>query len=861
MHQPRPFGLFSVGGGSSPYTPADAAAAAGVMRLLTNLKSAHGLDSLKVVRDLPGGGVCVTFDMGGVVKSLIVRPEDEPAAATTMGLAPDYIPMLFSGKVDNPAPEAGGGVELLLTTTTRRRLVSYDPSVALPSRRQALQRFRVAYNDMHSEFARSSGLRFFSQYADLRPTWFSGAMAALVQVVGGYGRQDLDALPQIAIERAAMKVPPLVAAAIALEQTNTRLPGYIGIPPRSGQIQYDYKFAQTHAVAFDRERRPWLLRIDKDGVFAMPLPMIPATTTRAFRRFVEDSEDSELQEVLDRFGGMPSGERFPSGEAFEAWRRAGVIIKVCGTGQFYDPEHRPYTMACGWSLNDSGNEGFNTCWRYLDGGLQMGMAFKLRLSLAAAEHDGKLPAELTVAIGSAAEQDALNEYLSALYSEASTDSPRDLAIKYKLRRVPEKVLERALASQASPRSDVDFWDNLELPPIAMHTGSVTKAHEGPLYHPAKFEFQPQIKFPDPIWNGCISHDFTPREGGSFSVLCDTIMFGYYVGDDLKVVKYFYDPRGVEMDVDHNYEDCMIVGSWYQDVKIGSATVQGHFYTSDFDERDMAAPQEVNTRIVGVDRGYDHTPWFSFDAPYWRPGTMWRNRYYTHETTIVRSDGRTKGTAICIPYHCRCAALHMWAEMTTGGRVTESLALGSVRDPNSYEFWTHDKAFHFVGRVGAGNPYPYDANPVWVDIYRYSPSQCSDFADQGDWVGGLPADYTWLIHPKSSEYNLSGGGGMPIVKERHVTKNADSTIIRSLDISLLDSPEHVNKTPDVWYGEVSPHPIKGIFYRSATRSVCGQSVYGVVTEEDPESPGRLKHWGHTALVDHKSIPHFIGVINE
>lgn len=104
--------------------------------------------------------------------------------------------------------------------------------------------------------------------------------------------------------------------------------------------------------------------MNSSGVWAMPLPMVPATTTQAFRDYMEKVGDQEIIDILDRFGGMPSGESFPIREdEFQTWKRAGVIIKVCDTADFYD--HIMYASACGWSFNTRGTEGYNTCYGQL----------------------------------------------------------------------------------------------------------------------------------------------------------------------------------------------------------------------------------------------------------------------------------------------------------------------------------------------------------------------------------------------------------------------------------------------------------------------------------------------------------------
>ena len=151
------------------------------------------------------------------------------------------------------------------------------------------------------------------------------------------------------------------------ELYSVRLPGYSGIPSIDGEFQYNYKFNQTHGVTFDNSNKPWLTRISSSGIYAMPLPLIPATTTDAFREYVEHVGDQEILKILDRFGGMPSGESFPKGSGFESWRRAGAIIKVSDTNHFYS--NIAYSMSCGWSFNLSGTEGFNTCYNYDEDGI------------------------------------------------------------------------------------------------------------------------------------------------------------------------------------------------------------------------------------------------------------------------------------------------------------------------------------------------------------------------------------------------------------------------------------------------------------------------------------------------------------
>lgn len=857
MHQPRPRGLHVEGGA---LTDEDSAAIELLARRLTNLKTLSGVDSLRMVRSLPGGGYVIAQDMGGTFRTIAHKPvPDEPELFD--GVATAEIPTLYSGVVTEAILRGDVGLGMKLTEQARKRLSGYGEN-DMPPKDVRLQRFRIGYHSLFSELEPDTpGMAFHTQYAQQRPTWYSGAMAEVMQIVGGYGRQDFDRLPDNPVERARMVVPEKYMRRIRLDLGNVRLPGYTGKPPRTGQFQYDYKFHNTNAVAFDDSDKPWLVRVSPAGVFAMPLPLVPATTTRAFREYIEEVGDEEIRQILDRFGGMPSGESFPMHqEAFEAWRRAGVIIRVCDTADFYD--HIMYASACGWSFNTRGTEGYNTCYDYYDDeGLGYGLTYKIQLKLGSAVNDGKLPQSFDLDDPEQARR--LDAYLSGVYRLLNDRDPEHLAIKYKIRRVPVgQLLARA---GSSGQGEVEYWNRLELEPIASHSGSVAEVGRGYLYHGAIFEYQPQIKFPEPFLGGCVSHDFLPLINGRYKDSypnCDTIMFCYYEGDDLKVVKYFRDDRDYQREEESDFEECMIVGSWTKTVTFGRSTPSGHFYTTDIDERKVLSPSVETTRIVGRDLGYDHTPHFAFDAPFWMPGTLWRNRYFSHKTNVDRTEGHSLNIGVCIPYLHRNALLYALREGITGRHSTESLQLGSVRDPTSYRFWTYDFIWHWAGGEPwmTARPYPKDSSPVWVELEQYNPGPCSDFADQGSWIDQLPADYTWLIHPVANVYNMGGGGGPPSLNPYVTVTTGDSSESGKLDMDILGQVQsvHGNK-PDGWYFAGSPSPFLGVFYRDACQITFGASQYANVSEKTEGDMRR--YWGYSSLVDNKSAHHFIGVINE
>lgn len=861
-HEPKPHGAFQQG---APASEEDAGVAAHTLKRLQALKAAGGLQGYKLVRDLPDGGQVIALDQGGVVKTIIVKPGHSVAPEYKFdGLATLFVPMLYSGRVLTTRVPPGDPVTVLLTEQTRRRLIKYAKDKPLGPKMFNGMKFAIPYPSNLAELGDQNSVFLITQYEGASPDWWSGAMADVVQIVSGYGRMD-NGLGKGEMSRLAL--PPEVAKEVSEElAVRPVLPGYSGIPPQDGALRYDYKFSHTNGVLFDEGGRPWLTRVTEDGVYVMPLPLVPASETKAFRLWVEQVGDDELMAALVKFGGLPSGESFPGDEqGFKAWERAGVIIKVCSTADFY--AHSSYSMALGWAFSAQGTEGYNTCWTFGSDGVKLGYGYKLSIKAGSAEYGGKLSASFDTS--DPLEQQVLNSYLSALYKELNAPTQRNLAIKYKLRSVgKDAVLARAAAGGAD---EVSYWENLVLPPIAQFSGNVTRTATGKLWAPGLRWDHPQIKFPDLDTKACISFDFSHAEGYPTpgQVKCDTVMFGYYVGNLLKVVKYFRDDTTLSSSVDSDYEQCMIVGSWQQEHKISQGGLQGAFYTSDFDGRRPVHPIVTTTRITGGDLGYDSKPFFRFDFLYSMTGTMWRNRYFQHTTSIEREEGKAFGSVACIPFRARNAVFYGEADMMTGGNKQESRSVMSMRDPNEYRFFTYHKVFAFISGDTHGNvdtadkaePFPSEGNPVWVMGYSHKHSPCSDFADQGDWVGGRPADYAWLIHPDNHTWNMSGGGGPPTTKNYQKHTVLQPAVDREVHLSMMDPPELVSKTPSIGFYRPSPDEYGNTFYAEARGNAAGDSDYINCSEPDPEQPNVRKHWGYSALADHTKQPVFIGVIHE
>lgn len=870
MHQPRPHGFTILG--DEP-TLNDLALITKLAHALTNQKDISNLDSLKLVRDLPDGGTVIAQDMGGIFKIFVEKSHSIDKKLKRDGLAKFYIPMLFSGVFKNLwYHDHDPFLPIKITEQTRKRLAGYTGRSIDKDLR--LNRFVIEYDNSFKYFEpKNQGSHFkHTQFMRLKPTWYSGAMAEVVQIVSGYGKQGNTDFPEDSIENISMLPPDDWYIKILEEIDRQALPSYSGFPDREGKLKYDYKQTNNDLVSFDSTNKPWLVRVSDQGVYAMPLPIVPATATNAFRDYLNEVGDSELLKIIDRFGGMPSGESFPSGGDFQAWERAGAIIKVCDSADFY--QHQAMYAASGWSVNSKGTEGFNTCWSYAENGLLHVHSYKLKLNLGPSNNGGWINPQST-------NSQVIGTYISKLFQLLNIGQSSHNAIMYKIRRAPEDdIYQRALTSLYDPlgvtSNDVDYWDNYIAKPLASHSGSLVRTLTGPVYWGLKMYPQSmgRLKFPELTGQGCASFVMvSPDYDGGF-IKCDTVMFGCYVEDQLKVIKYFIDERKVQQQEESTYEEIMIVGEWEKTTTTSLSGVNGYFYTSDFDDRKLSSPSSVYTHIKGTDLGYGN-PAFQTPGLFVTHGGLSRARYYKHETTTktISSDGMD--CAACVPAFNRDCILYAYEQLAESTTVHEKHTRGAVADPTSYPLWTYDPIFHYLGGFGKGKPIPTTGNYVYVyGPANYTPTKYSDFADQGDWfgVGSGYKDVSSICAPYTDRgtgtHQASGvliGGEAPEIQPYEKTETIQGGRAGRVDITYQNA-NGVNvhrNLPQPWYYSFSPVKTGGellYFYRDACKVVFGDSSYANISDEAMQD-GRRRKWGFTTLADHTSHHHFIGVINE
>ncbi|MFW1969308.1 hypothetical protein ACG95P_19875 [Acinetobacter guillouiae] len=858
MLEPRPYGLAVYGG---DLTNEDRLFIDAYTKKVTNIKEVSNLESIRYTRTLPDGGYVVIQDMGGVFRAIAFKDQLEKQTEFD-GFATTKIPMFFSGVITKSILFGGEGLEMSLTDMACRRIGNYGDTTI--GKNQKLQRLRCNYTELFKvmfvpEFAQSlpEERLLYTQYHALRPTWYSGAMSEVVQIVGGFGRQKLEDLPDDIVERAELKLPEKYRKKIEEEIKGVRLPGYSGMPDEDGRILYDPRFHNTNLISFDQEGYPWLIQVSPSGVWAMPLPIIPATRTEAFREYIEEVDDTEIIKILDRFKGIPSGETFPQAGEFQRWERAGVISKIGDASAFY--QHSAYSTVCGWSCNSDGSEAINTCYDYADSGYCEGYTFQLSLNMSAVKQQGWLSEKNTNQLDDL-QNNQVSIYLSKLF-DLMKDNPKDskfIAIKYKLRRIDiSQILDRAHI--IPNQSEIDYWDNLVLEPLGNHTGRVSLMNHGILCNGIR------IKIPEAmLFQGCISLNFTPRNPDiiTFPKL-DTIVFAYYVEDSLKIIKNFNDEYKYIKNVEGNFEDVMIVGSWEQKESLGYTGLFGEFYSTDFDDRTEFAPITKITKIVGMDKGYGQ-PLAKYPFFFWTDGVLSRSRYYSQKTNIEESSGQWLQVAFLVPYFNRNIAIYSKRSGISSKKNSESVKLKSVADPNVYNFWTYDDSWHSYdnGLKKTGRPFPVNSVPVWAELHeKWSITDYSYFADEGEWIPGLPADITNLVNPPTGQITLSEYGGKPPeCEEYEEVEEKGASSENQIHCSIFDRPTLLNKKEhNDWFYTISPDSYNNVFYEDGCRVVFGNISYANISLKNEH--GQRYRFGYTKLADHQSAHHFIGVINE
>lgn len=159
------------------------------------------------------------------------------------------------------------------------------------------------------------------------------------------------------------------------------------------QVQFDYKFMRTHGIHRGADNRLWLVEISSTkGVVAMPLPIFPGSDKTSFLlRAQQRAGDASMMHALEELGCLPTGEGFPTGQAYKDKLAKGDIIQLRSPEEMQDFYRLSgYSSVCGWSFNSNGSEAHNVGYYWPeDDVFQKGYWYQLSISIASITQSAK----------------------------------------------------------------------------------------------------------------------------------------------------------------------------------------------------------------------------------------------------------------------------------------------------------------------------------------------------------------------------------------------------------------------------------------------------------------------------------------
>lgn len=134
---------------------------------------------------------------------------------------------------------------------------------------------------------------------------------------------------------------------------------------RDVRVLYESGANATHGIYKAGTKNHWLVEISAvRGILAMPLPVIPSTRGPGYLRRMEKIGDVGGAALCREFGGLPSGETFPTGAALTAAIADGKVLRLMEaddlSGYYGAPAGTASIHWSGWAFSESGAKAHNT---------------------------------------------------------------------------------------------------------------------------------------------------------------------------------------------------------------------------------------------------------------------------------------------------------------------------------------------------------------------------------------------------------------------------------------------------------------------------------------------------------------------
>lgn len=737
------------------------------------------------------------YAMPGMTRAVIVADydEQEPSFAQIEATkTPDFV----SGVV------AGGRIVGEVPVLDRFRPTAAAAGLhRMPEQYALSARFAVRPHPDLPEIDDQDADPPYSQYVLGKSTLWTGAMRMVIQAISAVGKAEAPSIYD--------RGPPAVLNPQRLDAQPT---AYEATLPQQGvRIRYGYTRDRTHGITFAADGRAWLIEISiTRGVLAMPLPLFEATTLPRFRQRLTTLNDEAGLELLDRFGGFPSGETFPaSTEALESAIRGGFVLRLQAASAlsgFYG--HGSYSPDLGWAFSDTGHDAVNTAWRYGADDVQRGSWWGVSISIGSTT-----PAPGVDVRG-----------LQAALSRVASGEAAAWTLRKLERMTVDQIRPIAVLAQTAPARAFQELIGVVLAPMATASARVSMRGEGVLWAPFTAKRFPPIAFFNHVAGFCLTHDprpasSRPRPAG----LHNTVMWVAYQGMSLAWVRYFDDDRTQAARVTDTTEDCMYIGEWTRVVETNPTAPRRTFYTDRFDDRtELAGTRLVMTR-EGRDLGYTFTG-VADDVTHPQRGVLYRRRGFRITITNETLWGEDRQVGIVLPQFDRAAYYYARQDRRDGYLRSVSRTVAEVDDPHAYETWRNFPGF--TGQIVGGNyiraQHPNGCGPVdrrtVTDNAYYAPEACSDVADNGSWASVCDdAESLSSVRPLPPQSTTFESQASTETLEAWLVNASSIEQVRVARAEAVQ-PEHVDQS---WF-RTSPDPDSGAqIYMQAYHNTWGDGL--------------------------------------
>lgn len=544
-----------------------------------------------------------------------------------------------------------------------------------------------------------------SQYSKLKPGWYSGAMRKLVQFLMGYGK-----IPEETIYK-PRKEPPEPDYFVPPETKYQKDVRNSGV-----QIRYDWRYIRTHGLTKASDGKWWLVEISQSkGIHAMPLRLYPATATDEFREYLESVGDVDALEVVDLFGGFPTGENIPqTGELLDCYVRAGLVVRLSDASElseFYS--HNSYSSACGWAFSESGRKAANTGYRFGEDTVQRGVLYEITMNIGKTEETEPVGAAIRLKQFLMKREEDLGDKLHPLLLKCDRLTDDQIA----------DFLGMTLEDLAQA------LDDLVLDPVAQGSAHVAKVSEGKIWWLGSQS--PAFKVYEPLLGCLVSHDFRPNRPGppeGTDVRCNTTLYAYYHGELMREVRYYW----IDSENESTYEvsgeqECQYAGQWGYRQTSGSNMVWPRFYTTEIDTREVFPETLSEEQNTGVDIGYTSVqfsdipanPWFCY---------LFRTKSFRITTVKNSYSSKTKEACVAVPANDREAYYYFEQTSIRGARHSMAVTFKSLGDPIKYS-----GGRLFINMDGTPDGCGERSTFRRVDKQFRDDGPCSELADEGPWA--------------------------------------------------------------------------------------------------------------------------------